>query len=210
MKVRIRSAGIAASLIVAGACGVAQAQVPADDRWSVSVKAGSNHEQAEDGLSGSTVAGAAAFGFSLTSSWSGEVELWVPGFIASSSGAAHRDIHVTFGMVRFFDGPRMRPYLLAGASVARSENRLTTCFGRSAPPPGSATTNPTFGIVSCSEPDVLERRRERYTTTTTYLVGGAGVEVPLGRTIRIVPEVRIHAAPASVIVRTAVGIMVVF
>jgi hypothetical protein len=210
MTGRIGSAGIAASLIVLTACGAAQAQVPADDRWSVSVKAGSNHEQAEDGMSGSTAAGAAAFGFSLTPSWSAEVELWVPGFISSSSGAAHRDIHVSFSMVRFFDGPRLRPFVLAGASATRTENRLTTCFGRSAPPPGSATTTPTFSVVSCSEPDVLERRHQRYTIATAYLVGGAGVEIPLGHTIRILPEVRVHASPASVIVRTAVGIMVVF
>jgi hypothetical protein len=210
MTDRIGSAGIVASLMVLVTCGAAQAQVPADERWSVSVKAGSNHEQAEDGLSGSSAAAAAAFGFSLTSAWSAEVELWVPGFITNSSGAGHRDIHVSFSMVRSFDGARLRPYVLAGASAARTEDRSTICFGRSAPPPGSAATTSTFSVVSCSEPDVLERRNARHTSTTTYLVGGAGVEVPLGRAIRIVPEVRVHASPASVIVRTAVGMKLVF
>jgi hypothetical protein len=64
--------------------------------------------------------------------------------------------------------------------------------------------------VACSEPDVRQRQRERTGTGSAYIVGGLGIEVPLGRRLRLVPEVRVHAAAASVIVRPSVGVIVVF
>ena len=97
----------------------------------------------------------------------------------------------------------VRPYLLAGFSLARTENRLTTCLADRSPDPSSGPPIPT--IVDCTEPDV-QHRREQINGSATYVVGGMGIEVPVWRRIHLVPEIRVHVAISSVIVRPAVGV----
>jgi hypothetical protein len=88
-------------------------------------------------------------------------------------------------------------------SIARTEDWLTLCVANRVPT-GSAT--PARTLVSCDEPDVIEVTRDKHTGTSGYLLAGGGVEVPIGRRVYIVADVRLSLAPTSVLVRPAVGI----
>lgn len=201
MSVLGHRVGVAAAVIALGTCSVAGAQTVSDRRGYVAVKAGANHESAEDGLNATTGGGGVAVGFTFRGSWAVEAEIWVPGPIRDAAGdPEHRDIPVSASMIRFFRAGPSRPYLLAGLTTARTETHVTTCIADRGTPT----------IVSCEEPDVRERHRERFTSLSGYLLVGGGIEVPLGRRVRLAPEVRAHLAVTSVILRPAVAVIVNF
>jgi hypothetical protein len=211
MKALSHRGRLVATLLTLATCTNAAAQTTRDSRGFVGIRAGLNHEQAEDGQRGTTGAGGLLAGFRFGRDWAAEAELWVPPFIHDSAGESkHRDILVSVSIVRTFGAHGVRPYLVAGLSVARTENRFTTCIADRVPPPPVGMTQTVPTIVDCSESDVRERRRQHFTGTTEYVVGGAGLEVPLWRRLRLTPEVRVHVAPTSAIVRSAVGLMVDF
>ena len=211
MIVCSRRAGVFAAVVVFGASAVAAAQPAPDRRGWLGVKAGINYEQAEDGLTGTTGAGGVAGGLSFGRTWTAEVELWMPRSLRDDAGEPkHRDVLFSVSIVRSFGASRLRPYALAGLSTARTEDHLTTCVADRVPPPPLGIPDAVPTIVDCSEPDVRERRRERFTSTSGYLLAGAGAEVPLGRRLFLTPEVRVHFAVTSIILRPSVGLMLVF
>jgi len=188
-------------LFVLALCGAAGAQTTSDRRGHVGVKAGLNHERAEDALRGTSGAGGISAGLSFGPRWAGEVEFWLPGHILDANGErAHRDILFSAGLIRAFETGRVRPYLLAGLSAARTETSVTFC---------SAADDPTK-LVDCSGPNIGERLRERFTTSSGYFFIGGGIEVPLGERLRLVPDLRVHLAVTSVIVRPAIGVAFLF
>jgi len=197
------------TLLAVGGCSTAAAQTAPDSHGFVGVKGGMNYEQAEDALAGTAVAGGLFGGFRLGREWAVEVELWVPASIRDSAGGpTHRDILLSFSAVRMLGADGARPYLVAGLSLANTQNEFTTCLADRSPAPSPGPPVP--AIVDCSEPDVRERRREHFNGTATYVVGGVGLDLPLWRRLRLVPEIRVHVAFTSVIVRPAVGVMVNF
>jgi hypothetical protein len=200
---------LAMTPLVLALCSSVAAQTAPDSQGFVGVKAGMNYEQAEDALAGTAAAGGLFGGIRFGRDWALEVELWVPSSIGDSADdPTHRDILVSVSAVRLLGAQAVRPYLVAGLSVARTENEFTTCLADRSPAPSSGLFVPT--IVDCSEPDVRERRREHFNGSTTYVVGGLGVDVPLWRRLRLVPEIRVHVALGSVIVRPSVGVSVSF
>jgi hypothetical protein len=193
---------VANALLVATAfCGAAAAQTAPDRRGFVGVKAGLNHERAEDALRGTSGGGGIIAGLSFGPRWAGEVEFWLPGHIHDATGEpAHRDILFSVGVVRSFETGRVRPFLLAGLTAARTETSVTFC---------SAAGEPTT-LVDCSGPDAGERISERFTTSSGYFLIGGGLDVPLGPRLRLVPDLRVHLAVTSVIVRPAIGVVFLF
>jgi hypothetical protein len=197
------------TVLAIASCRSAAAQVAQDSQGFVGVKGGMNFEQAEDALAGMAPAGGLFAGIRFGPEWAVEVELWVPSYIRDSPGGpTHRDILVSVSAVRTLGAKNARPYLVAGLSLARTQSESTTCLADRSPDPSPGLPVPT--IVDCSEPDVRERRREHFDGSATYVVGGLGFEVPLGRRLDLVPEVRVHVALGSVIVRAAVGVAVNF
>ena len=208
MKIRSRPTTFAVTLLALAVVSGAAAQ-GGDVEHSggfAGVRAGLNHEQAEDALAGTSGAVGIFAGVRTGRDWAAEIELWVPGSLRDATGNPHRDILVGVGAVRRFGANRSRSYLLVGFSVARTQNEFTTCFADSRPASPGPAGEPGRTVVDCSEPDVTERRRERFTGTSTYLTGGAGVEVPLRPRIRLLPEIRTHLAIGSIIVRPTVGV----
>jgi hypothetical protein len=200
---------LAITLLALAWHGTVAAQAAPDPQVFVGVRAGMNYEQAEDALTGTVAAGGLFGGIRLGREWAVELELWVPSSIRDTAdNSAHRDILVSVSAVRMLGAEGPRPYLVAGLSLARTENEFTTCLADRSAAPLSGPPVPT--IVDCSEPDVRERRREQFNGTATYVVGGLGFDVPLGRRLRLVPEIRVHVALTSVIVRPAVGVMIRF
>jgi hypothetical protein len=61
-------------------------------------------------------------------------------------------------------------------------------------------------LVSCDEPDVTVRHQERFSSISLFPLVGAGVEIPLGERLRIIPDVRAQVGAGSVIVRPALAI----
>ena len=197
---------VATFVILVGA--VASAQTTDDGRGYVAFKAGLNAEQAEDNLRGNTPGAGLVLGIGRARTWMPEVEFWYPGWIRTDrTDGRHRDILGSLAFRRTFSSGRARPYLLLGFSVARTDTQFRTCAALRHPP-GSTVAVPT--IVSCSEPDVVERERERFSSTGFYALGGGGVEIALGRKLRLLPDVRVDFAITSVIVRPSIGIGFVF
>jgi hypothetical protein len=201
---------LVATLFASGTCGVAQAQSPRESGGFAGVKAGINYERAEDGLSGTAVAGGVLGGFRFGRAWAAEVELWVPQSVRDSTDAEHRDVLVSVNLIRAFGTQRRRPYVLAGLGVGRTENVFTTCTDNVAVPPSLATSARIPTIVDCSGPDARERRVEHVSNATTYIIVGAGLEVPVWRMFRLTPELRAHVALGSVTLRPALGLTVDF
>ena len=190
-------------------CGRLAAQTAPDSPAFVGVKAGVNYEQAEDSLAGAAAAGGVFGGLALGPEWALEFEFWIPWPIRDSAGdSTHRDILLSVSAVRMLGAQGVRPYLVAGLSFGRTENRFTTCLADRLPAPSSGPPVPT--IVDCAEPDVRERRREQVNGSATYVVGGMGIEVPVWRRTQLVPEIRLHVALTSVIVRPSVGVKINF
>lgn len=208
MRTRSRSAPVVMMLVALTVSSSAAAQArDADDAGGFAgVRGGLNYEQAEDALAGTSGAAGMFGGVRTGSDWAAEIELWIPGSLRNAAGELHRDILVSVSAVRRFRANRSRSYLLAGVSMASTETGFTTCFADNRPAPPGPAGEPGRTIVDCSEADVTERRRETFRGTSTYLTGGAGVEVPLWPRVRLLPEIRLHVAIGSVIVRPAVGL----
>jgi hypothetical protein len=203
------SGQLAITVLALATCGSVAAQTVPDPQRFVGVKGGMHYEQAEDALSGAAAAGGLFGGIRFGPDWAVEVELWVPAFTRDSAGdRRHRDILVSVSAVRLLGAEGARPYLIGGLSFARTQNEFTTCLADRSPDPFPGPPAPT--IVDCSEPDVRERRREHVNGTATYVVGGLGLEIPIWRRLRLLPEIRVHAALTSVIVRPAIGVAVDF
>jgi hypothetical protein len=206
-----RRGRLVTTLLLLALCSDLTAQTTEDSHRFIGLKAGMNHEQAEDGLTGSTRAAGVLAGLRFGPGWAGEFEIWVPGTIRDAADDdTHRDVLASLSVIRRFDGRRLRPYLLVGLSFARTTNGFTTCIADRPASPSLDSSPLVPNIVDCSEPDVRERRRDHFNSTSAYVVAGAGIEVPLWRRLRLAPELRVHVAPASVIVRPAVGLMIDF
>ena len=139
MKIRSRPTTFAVTLFALAVVSGAAAQ-GGDVEHSggfAGVRAGLNHEQAEDALAGTSGAVGIFAGVRTGRDWAAEIELWVPGSLRDATGNPHRDILVGVGAVRRFGANLSRSYLLVGFSVARTQNEFTTCFADSRPaPPG--------------------------------------------------------------------------
>ena len=64
--------------------------------------------------------------------------------------------------------------------------------------------------MSCDEPDVIERRRERNDGRDGYLLVGGGLEIPIGARAHIVADLRVSLAPTSMLVRPGIGVAIGF
>jgi hypothetical protein len=187
----------------------ALAQTSRESRGYAGAKVGANHEEAEDGLRGTSVAGGAVVGFSLSRDWTLDVEVWVPKFLRDENGSPkHRDVLVSASAVRFFTDGAIRPFVLAGLSLAFTEDRLTTCIADRVPFGQTGPAVPT--IVDCSQPDVRERVDERFRSQSVYGLGGAGLEIRVAPRVRISPDVRFDVAVTSFIVRPSVAVSITF
>jgi hypothetical protein len=196
-----------ASLLTATA---AYGQAAGERRLYVAVKAGGSIERAEDNLHGSVPAGGFAIGIPLASSWTVEVEVWVPGFITSGpeiAGIKHRDILVNGAVARRFTAGRLTPFVLFGLGVSQTQDRFNTCTAvRRRFDTGELETV----VVSCTEPDILSRNEERFDGGGLFALGGLGLEVPLTRRVRVVPDVRVNAMVGSVIIRPSIALQISF
>jgi hypothetical protein len=174
-----------------------------DSRGYVAFKGGLNSERAEDNLRGSSVGGGVVAGLHFSDAWALEGEFWLPGYIRTNpEGGRHRDTLLGVSMRRSF-GNRVRPHVLFGLSAGRTEDGFTTCGAiRSSP----SSTTPVPVRVSCTEPDVTERHQERFSSISLFPLVGAGVEIPLGARVRLIPDVRVQLGIGSVIVRPAVAL----
>jgi hypothetical protein len=204
---RISPALVAVGLLMTGAAS-AGGQTTGQPRGYAAVKGGLNIEQAEDDLHGVTAGGGAVVGFTFATPWAIEAEFWLPGTIRTNpEGGRHRDTLFSVGFRRSFGTDRLRPHFLLGASVARTEDTFTTCIANR-PTPLSPT--PQQMLVSCTDPDVVERRAERFVGTSLLPVAGVGVEIALTERVRLIPDVRVQVWITSIIVRPAIALGVVF
>ena len=186
----------------------AHAQPAAEPRGYVAVKGGLNIEQAEDGLHGTTAGGGAVAGFTFKERWAIEAEFWLPGAITTSpEGGRHRDTLFSVGFRRSFGMARFRPHFLVGASIVRTEDEFTTCLANR-PTPVSPIAQQM--LVSCSDPDVVERRQERFAGTSLFPLIGGGLEIALTDRVRLIPDVRVQVSVTSVIIRPALALGIVF
>jgi hypothetical protein len=198
-KLAIITLGFAVSL------GLAQDVLAQEPRFSLAVKGGVSAENSEDNLQGTSPALGVTGSVAFAHGWRGEVEFWLPGYIDDANGdPKHRDILFSFSAVKTFRAGNTRPFVVAGLSLTRTEDWFTFCTANRVPGTGGPA-GPT--LVSCDEPDVIERRRERNDGKDGYLLAGGGVEVPIARRVSVVADVRFSLAPVSVIVRPAVGVM---
>ena len=182
----------------------ATAQTVTDANKYLAVRAGVNVERAEDNLSGQSPGVGVAIGLGMDDAWGTEIELWYPRrFATDARGAYHRDMLVSVGFRRVLTSGRVRPYALVGFSAARTETAFTVCSALRIPVGGTAAVQT---LVSCSEPDVIGRQTEQHTGLSLYALGGTGIEIPLGRRLRLIPDVRVDFSITSVIVRPTIGI----
>lgn len=178
-----------------------------EPRFAVAVKGGLSAENSEDNLRGTTPALGMTGTLGFAHGWSAEVEFWLPGYIDDARGEPkHRDVLLSFSAVKRFEAGRLRPFVAAGMSFSSTQDWFTFCTANRQNANG--VTGPMQ--VSCDDPDVFERRRERNDGRDGYLLGGAGIEMPLSRRLGFVADVRLSLAPVSVIVRPGVGLVVKF
>ena len=204
---RIVPAVVVFGLFTIGAAS-SYAQTAAEPRGYAGVKGGLNIERAEDDLHGVTAGGGAFAGYTFAAPWAIEAEFWLPGATRTNpEDGRHRDTLFSVGFRRSFGAERLRPHVLVGASIARTEDAFTTCIANR-PTPVSPT--PQQMLVSCSDPDVVERRQERFVGTSLIPLVGAGVEIALTDRVRLIPDVRVQVWITSVIVRPAVALGVIF
>lgn len=200
------SRAVLMSAFVIGMPAAGAAQPPRDSRPYVAVKGGLNAESAEDGVSGSSGAAGLAVGFGRGGAWTFEVEFWLPDYI-DLGGKTHRDTLVSAAFIRPFGTRSVRPHILVGASAGRVEERSTICFAMRQPPGSSASVRT---LVPCEDDDVIDRQRDERSNGALYGVAGAGLEIPLGRRVQLVPEVRVNLAITAVILRPAVALRIAF
>lgn len=200
-----RPVALAAALILILATSHAAAQYP---RASVTIKGGATVENSEDNLTGTVPALGAVAAWHVTRQWGVEVEGWLPGYLEDSRGEPrHRDILLTVSAVRSFGERAARPFLTAGVSFSRTEDRFTFCSANRPPAAGGV---PVSTLVSCDAPDVVERRRDRNVGTDGYLSVGGGVSFRLTPRLDLVADVRVSLAPVSVLVRPGIGLELLF
>jgi hypothetical protein len=181
---------------------------PAAERGYVAIKGGLNIERAEDDVHGTTGGGGAVAGFTFAEPWAIEAEFWLPGAIRTSpEDGRHRDTLFSVAFRRAFGREQFRPHFLVGASVGWTEDEFTTCVANR-PTPLSPVPQPM--LVSCDEPDVVERHQERFVSTQLLPLIGAGVEIKLTDRVRVIPDVRVQVWITSVIVRPAIAIGIGF
>jgi hypothetical protein len=177
----------------------AAAQEP---RFHAAVKGGVTNEHSEDGLTGTVPALGLTAGVAFSPNWRGEAEFWLPGYLEDARGEPkHRDVLYSFSAVRLFGSGQVRPFVVAGLTFARVQDWFTFCTANRGGGPA---------LVSCDEPDVVDVRREKNVGTDGYLLAGGGVEIPLGDRLRVVADLRLSLAPASILVRPGLGLSVTF
>lgn len=203
MRMLVRS--LLALAVFAAAAAPAAAQ---DTRFAVALKAGVSAESSEDNLEGTSPALGITGSMLFARGWRGEVELWLPGYIDDARGdPKHRDILLSFSALKSFGSGTVRPFVAAGLSITRTQDWFSFCTANRVRDPGAP---PEPVLVSCDEPDVVSRRRERNDGTDGYLLGGGGVEWRLSRRVGLVADVRVSLAPVSVIVRPGIGLVLAF
>jgi hypothetical protein len=196
----------AAILVAAGALEPAAAQAADPLRPYVDLRGGASIEEAEDNLSGVAAAGGLAGGIPLTADWTLEIDLWAPEFIGGDGGTRHRDILLNGGLVRTMGSGRVRPHLLFGLGVAFTRDELESCVALRSD--GGAPPAP--ALVSCTEPDVTERRVDRFSSESLLPFVGAGAAIAVTNGLSIVPDVRLSVGVGVVIVRPSLGVRVAF
>ena len=186
---------VAASIFMLMATSLAEAQ---GSRIHLAAKGGATIENSEDGLNGTVPALGLTGALTLSPRWRGEFEFWLPGYLTDSRGEPmHRDVLYSVSAVRLFRDDGIRPFVLAGLSLARTEDRLTLC-------------STGLALVSCDDPDVIDMRSEKHFGSGSYLLAGGGLEIPIGRRVNIVADVRLSLAAASVLVRPGLGVSIGF
>jgi hypothetical protein len=204
---RINLALVVVGLVLIGTVS-AGAQTPPEPRGYVAVKGGLNIERAEDNLRGTTAGGGVVAGLTFADPWAIEAEFWLPGAIDTNpENGRHRDTLFSVGFRRSFGSARVRPHVLVGATVGRTEDEFTTCIAFRTTP---ISSTPEPHLVSCNEPDIVERRPERFASTSVFPLVGAGAEIALADRIRLILDVRAQVWITSVIVRPAIGIGMTF
>lgn len=179
-----------------------------ESRFTVGVKGGATIENSEDALTGTVPALGVTVSAALAPKWRGEFEFWLPGYLEDFYGEPkHRDILFSASAVRMFRDDGVRPFLVAGLSVTRTQDWFTFCTAVRPVGPGGA---PGPALVSCDEPDLIDRRRERNDGTDGYLLFGGGVEIPIAPRLRGVVDLRMSLAPVSVLLRPGVGLVFTF
>lgn len=177
-------------------------------RGFVALTAGINVERAEDDLRGTSAGGGAIAGLNVGDAWAIEGEVWYPAAMRTSSrDGEHRDILAGANIRRSFGRGRARPHLLAGFTVGRTEDEFTTC---TAIRPAFGSNIPVAVLVSCADPDAVDRRIERSASVSFFPLIGAGVEIAVSRRWRLIPVVRLQVWPTSIIVRPAIALGLTF
>jgi hypothetical protein len=144
----------------------------------------------------------------IWNAWALEGEFWLPGAIQSGpEDGRHRDTMFSVALRRSVGAGRVQPHLLVGISFARTADEFTTC---TAIRPGFGSPTPVPTVVSCTEPDVVERYPERFTSGSLLPLLGAGVEIAVTRRLRLIPDVRFQLSPTAVIVRPSIAFGAVF
>jgi hypothetical protein len=189
-----------------GAAVPALAQTGADGY--AGIKAGLHVESAEDDLQGTAFAAGAVVGVMLSEAWGLEGEFWYPAAIRTSpENGQHRDTLFSVDLRRVFGGERVRPYLLFGASLGRTEDQFVTCTAvRSSP----VSPEPVTVLVPCADPDVAERRTERFASGSLFPLGGAGLEIAIGKSVRVMPELRAEVGITAFILRPGLSAVFAF
>lgn len=195
--------GLASIFILTAASGVG-AQEPS---FHVAVKGGAAIERAEDNLKGTVPAVAVTAAKVLSPAWRGEIEFWLPGYLELEDGGRHRDLLLSASAVRLFRSDGVRPFVLAGLSLTRTEDEQTHCFAERVSPTGGPAG---LALVGCDEPDVVEIEHTDRAGTGIALVTGGGVEIPIGRRVNVVADVRLLLAPGGILVRPALGLGIAF
>lgn len=175
-----------------------------ETRFLAGLKGGATVENSEDGLTGTVPAVGTWFSVALNPRWRAELEIWVPQYLKDNLGEPkHRDVLISGSVVRMFTAGTSRPFVLAGLSFSRTQDWFTFCTAPRTQQPGGGTV---LALVGCDEPDVIERRRERNDGADGYLLLGGGIEIPVGRRLSVVADVRASVAPVSVLLRPGVGV----
>lgn len=131
--------------------------------------------------------------FRFNRRWQGEVEWWLRGYLDDDRGRPrHRNILFGVAAGRSFDERAARRFLPAGVSISRTEDWFRFCSGDRVLDPGG---QPTRAIVSCDEPDVIERREERHDGTDAFAQVGGGVEFSITPRRNLVADLRVSLAP---------------
>lgn len=194
-----------ASIVILLAASPAAAQQPA---FHVAAKGGATIERAEDNLEGTVPAVGLTAAMNFSPAWRGEIEFWLPDYLELEGGnGRHRDLLLSASAVRLLRSEGVRPFVLAGLSLTRTEDEQTYCFADRTRPGGGPAER---SFVGCDEPDVVETQRIDRAGTGIALVTGAGVEIPLGSRVSVVADVRLLLSPGALLVRPAVGLGVGF